>query len=382
MGKVVKTLIVALGLAAAGTWASTVNLPATLVASTETVKNVVTTGPTTAEGPAWDAASGTLYFSDYDNLVHNQGCIWKVPGGTGAATKWKTALDVPCGMKIDGKGTLYLGMWNIIATVNLSTAAVTPLATASGTTGDFPTGRTVNDLSLAPDGGVFFTYNEWSSESYVYYLPAGGTPQKKLTFASNYFPNGIAYVPEKKILYVNFSQQNSNNIKKYQVDAQGNLTNPANFANVSGPDGMNMDANGDLYVAGGAPASVSVFDSTGKLLGTITLSAGTGGNVTATNLCFGGTDNQTLFVTGGTDLFSLHMNVKGRSATSVAPQAEHLVPVASASRPSAFLSLSNGRDLTQGNSGALFSITGRFVGNCNQQAAQKAAGIYFIKPAK
>jgi sugar lactone lactonase YvrE len=385
MGNFGRIVLLASGLAAVGAAAHTVNLPASLVASTETVKNIVTTGPQTAEGPVWDPVGNVLYFSDYANLTHNQGSIWKVPGGTGTATQFKTGLDVPCGMKIDNQDKLVYGEWNKISSMQLPSGSPIALATASAAAGaTFPTGRTVNDLSLAPDGGVFFTYNEWSSESYVYYLPAGGTPQKKLTFASNYFPNGIIYVAEKNILYVNFSQQNSNNIKKYQVDAQGNLTNPANFANVNGPDGMTLDEYGNIYMASAAPASVSVLDSTGKTLGTITLNPGSG-NITATNVCFGGTDNQTLFMTGDTYVFSLHMSVKGRATTGVAPRAERLAPIARAPLPSALLWLSGERNTAQGNSGALYSFTGRRVGYSGRldgAISKNASGIFFVMPAR
>jgi gluconolactonase len=381
MGIFVRALCFASGVAVAGAAASTVNLPATLVAAGETVKNVVTSGPSTSECPVWDPVGGALYFTDYGGLVAGKGVVWKViPGNSPVApTSFKSGLNVACAMKLYQPGKLVLGESGKISLLQISTQTMTTLATATAS-GEFATGCNVNDCSVAPDGGIFFTYNKGGSTSYVYYLPAGGTPQKKLTSGS--FPNGIIYVPEKKILYVGMGDLGT--IQKYSVNAQFNLgANPTTFAtNLSSPDGMVLDEKGNMYVTHGS--GIKVFDSTGNSLGTITLNAGSG-NVTPTNCCFGGSDNQTLFIDGGSNVFSLHMSVKGRAVTGIAKGERSLPRAAARAAPTAkVVTLSKGA-VSGSRSGTVFSASGRISGARGMRSgavSNKASGIYFVKTAQ
>ena len=70
-----------------------------------------------------------------------------------------------------------------------------------------------------------------------------------------------------------------------------------------GSDGMTIDNQGNVYLTGNG---VSVFDKSGKQVTTVAVPE----NWTA-NVCFGGADMQTLFITASRGLYSLKMNVKG-----------------------------------------------------------------------
>jgi gluconolactonase len=65
---------------------------------------------------------------------------------------------------------------------------------------------------------------------------------------------------------------------------------------------MTIDSKGNLYLTG---RGVLIFDKTGKQVGTIDIPEG------PTNVCFGGKDFKTLFVTARTGIYSIKMNVKG-----------------------------------------------------------------------
>ena len=77
------------------------------------------------------------------------------------------------------------------------------------------------------------------------------------------------------------------------VDAQG------------GPDGMKLDAEGNMYVTG--PGGLWVATPEGQHLGTIEFPQ------LPANLCFGGPDYQTIFVTARTGLYSIEVSVAGRA---------------------------------------------------------------------
>jgi len=135
------------------------------------------------------------------------------------------------------------------------------------------------------------------------------------------FPNGIVLVPGGQKLYLAESQKNR--VLVYDVTAPGKLGERKVFAELpakSGPvqidnqpDGMCLDAAGNLYVAHYGMKQVQVLDPTGKLIRQYD-----GGNVTTSNVAFGGPNMDQLFITGGIGpeageggLFRIGLGVKG-----------------------------------------------------------------------
>jgi len=165
--------------------------------------------------------------------------------------------------------------------------------------------RGPNDLTLdTPNGGFYFTDPGDSGKENpigtVHYVDAKG--KTHLVDGGYAFSNGIVLTPDGKKLYVAESQHNR--VWVYDVTAPGKVANKTLFANLPSkdektgqidnqPDGMCLDQAGNLYVAHYGMRQVQVLDPQGKLVARYA-----GGNVTTSNVAFGGPDRDQLFVTG------------------------------------------------------------------------------------
>ena len=89
----------------------------------------------------------------------------------------------------------------------------------------------------------------------------------------------------------------------FDIQADGSLLNKRLFCEM-GSDGMTIDKEGNVYLTG---RGVTVFNPQGEKIKSIPIDA----KWTA-NVCFGGKDHQTLFVTASDKLFALRMRVQGR----------------------------------------------------------------------
>ena len=175
-----------------------------------------------------------------------------------------------------------------------------------------------NDLTLdVANGGFYFTDPGSSDENKrfgaVRYVDKDG---KTTTVASNLaFPNGIVLRPGGKELIVGESKQNR--ILEYDVIRPGLLRNGTVLADLPSkgegqidnqPDGICLDAAGNLYVAHYGMRQVQVVSPLGEVIRRYN-----GGNLTTSNVAFAGPDGSTLFVTGGDPgaLFRLDLGVKG-----------------------------------------------------------------------
>jgi gluconolactonase len=167
-----------------------------------------------------------------------------------------------------------------------------------------------NDLWIRPDGGLYFSdpfYKRpyWKrgprqqDREAVYYL----TPdRKKLVRVVDDLkqPNGIIGTPDGKTLYV--ADIGAGKTYAYDIRADGTLANKRLFCKL-GSDGMTLDSAGNVYLTG---KGVTVFDKGGKRIEHIAVPEGWTANV-----CFGGKDRQTLFITASGGLYALRMRVKG-----------------------------------------------------------------------
>ena len=107
-------------------------------------------------------------------------------------------------------------------------------------------------------------------------------------------PNGLALSPDERILYV--AATRSNAIWRAVLREDGSLMKVSVFAHLNGgvgPDGMTVDADGNLFVAHAGRGIVWGFSPHGELIHRI-LSCG---GYEVTNLAFGGPQNRTLFIT-------------------------------------------------------------------------------------
>jgi len=185
--------------------------------------------------------------------------------------------------------------------------------------------RGPNDLTLdTPHGGFYFTDPFESGKDNpigtLHYVDKNGAVSELDRGLA--FPNGVVLRPDGKELLMAESQKNR--ILKYEVTGPGKLGQRRLFAQLpekdsakgqidNQPDGMCLDADGRLYVAHYGMKQVQVLDRQGKLVAQYD-----GGNLTTSNVAFGGPNMDQLFVTGGLGaeagpggVFRLDVGVKG-----------------------------------------------------------------------
>ncbi len=136
----------------------------------------------------------------------------------------------------------------------------------------------------------------------AYYLSPDGKQLTRVA-ADLKQPNGLIGTPDGKTLYV--ADIGDNKTFAYDIQPDGSLTNKRLFCSL-GSDGMTLDSAGNVYLTGNG---VTVYDKAGKKIQQIAVPEGWTANV-----CFGGADMQTLFITAGKGLYSLKMKVKGVSS--------------------------------------------------------------------
>ena len=182
--------------------------------------------------------------------------------------------------------------------------------------------RGPNDLTLDPQGGFYFTdpigSNAEKPTGTVHYVDPQQTTH--LVVQGLAYPNGIVLVPGGKRLLV--AESSRNRVIEYPVLEPGKVGEMKVFANLPSkqgeqiknmPDGMCLDAKGNLYVAHYGMRQVQQLDPQGKLIASYP-----GGNLTTSNVAFGGPRMDQLYVTGGIGeeagvggLFRIDLGVKG-----------------------------------------------------------------------
>jgi gluconolactonase len=258
---------------------------------------------------------GVIYISD----VYN-GTIYRI-GADGQAKVW-AKTGAPNGHKILPDGSHLVCDGSQHAVLHLD-AGGTIIGKAASEYDGKPL-RAPNDLALDPRGGFYFTdpggSNLDNPIGTVHYVDVKG--KTHLVAEGLAFPNGIALRPNGKTLLVGESKHNR--ILSYDVTAPGKLGKMRVFANLpvkeagqiaNEPDGICLDATGNLYVAHYGMRQVQVISPDGRVVRRYGA-----GNLTTSNVAFGGPDMDQLYVTGALGeetkskggLFRLHLKgVKG-----------------------------------------------------------------------
>jgi gluconolactonase len=264
---------------------------------------LIGTGFEFTEGPAPDA-EGNVYFTDQPNND-----ILKWNASTGEVTLFMDDAGRSNGMFFDDQGQLITcaDMKNQMWSVDVDTRDVEVLV--YGYRGKRLNGP--NDLWIHPNGGIYFTdplykRDYWKRDpemqqdgEYVYYLSPDRS--RLMRVAENIVkPNGIIGTPDGKKLYV--ADIGDDKTYVYDINEDATLSNQRVLFEL-GSDGMTLDNKGNVYVTGDG---VTVFDKTGEKIAHIPVDKGWTANV-----CFGGPDRQTLFITAMDSVFGLKMEVKG-----------------------------------------------------------------------
>ncbi len=173
-----------------------------------------------------------------------------------------------------------------------------------------------NDVVVKSDGTVWFTDPDYGipkgqakeqDGNWVYRFDPKNK-ELKVLFTEKIFdkPNGLAFSPDEKILYIADSGA-PRLIRSFEVREDGTVAGGEVFCKIDkgGPDGIRCDADGRVWSSAGD--GVHIFDKQGKLIGKILVPQ------TPANLCFGGEDGKTLFITAQKSLYSIKTNVTGTS---------------------------------------------------------------------
>jgi gluconolactonase len=278
----------------------------------------VATGFIFTEGPVW-RPEGVLWFSDVPGnvvrsvtpsgevkvLIQNAGGIASAPPGSFVG---------PNGMIAGKDGAVLLCQHTNRRIVSVGKdLTMTPyLEKFEGHRFNSP-----NDLIYRSDGTPYFTDPPYGL------LKQDDDPAKELTFNGVFLyrngrlqaiikdltrPNGIALSPDEKTLYVANSDEKKRFWMRYDVAADGTVSNGRIFYDLAGakeqgiPDGLKVDSQGNIYAAG--PEGVWVFSPNGTHLGTIQPGE------TAAN-CAWGQDGKTLYITASTSVYRIRVAIPG-----------------------------------------------------------------------
>ena len=248
------------------------------------------------EGPAADA-QGNIFFTDIpNNRIHK----WSLDA---KLTTFLENSGGANGLFFDKDGNMLACLGNAGQLVSIS-----PDGTVTVLTGKFQgkSFNSPNDLWLHPGGMIYFTDPRYGPKDH---LPQDGEhlycffidgQRVKRVLDDMVRPNGVVGTRDGKILYV--ADHGAGTIYAYTIKSEGTLSKKRVFA-PEASDGMTVDSEGNVYLTTDV---VSVYDAKGNQIETIEVPE------RPANVCFGGSDKQTLFITARTSLYSISMRVKGQ----------------------------------------------------------------------
>lgn len=257
------------------------------------------TGYSFTEGPAVDK-EGRVYFTDQPN---DRIYVWDEDQGV---SLWLEGTERANGMYFDNENRLLAcaDEFNRIIRIEDTKNIEVVFENFDDKHLNGP-----NDLWVTPDGGIYFTdpyyHRDYWQEGHtedqdargVYYLSPEGEVKRVIDDYKQ--PNGLIGTPDGKLLYV--ADINDRKIWKYEIEEDGTLANKTFFAG-EGSDGMTIDEKGNIYLTMG---KVWVFSPQADLIQEIELPE------SPSNICFGGKNKKTLFITARTSVYTLEMNVAG-----------------------------------------------------------------------
>ncbi len=270
------------------------------------------TGFTFTEGPLWHPEEHYLLFSDMpgDHLRK-----WSQKGGV-------TTFRKPCqqtnGLAWDAQGRLLACEHSSSRlTRTEKDGSITVLASHH----DGKELNSPNDLVVHSSGAIYFSDPTYGRNDYygrprkpelafrgVYRVE----PQsKKLTLLADDFgqPNGLCFSADEKKLFVNDTDRQ--HIRVFDVKPDGTLANSRVWAQTKGegqgaPDGMKLDARGNLYCCG--PGGIHVFAPDATCLGVIRVPEYTA------NFCWGDGDLRSLYITASASIYRIRTVIPGCEA--------------------------------------------------------------------
>ena len=277
------------------------------------------------EGPVWmprtTDGDGYLLFSDpnantiYRWSTDGQVSVFRTKSGYTGVDVGEYGQPGSNGLTLDREGRLTINEHGNRRVTRLEkTGALTVLA-------DRYHGRRLNspnDLVYRSDGVLYFTDPPFGLPKFhddprrelpfsgVFALANG---ELKLVSSELTGPNGLAFSPDEKYLYVGNWDPTRKVVMRYEVQHDGSLTNGRVFFDMTAApgedaiDGIKVDRQGHVYVSG--PGGLWILSAEGTHLGTVI------GPEHPHNMAWGDDDGRTLYLTAQTGLYRLRVSVPG-----------------------------------------------------------------------
>ncbi|MGC2657350.1 MAG: SMP-30/gluconolactonase/LRE family protein, partial [Bryobacteraceae bacterium] len=286
------------------------------------------------EGPVW-IRSGYLLFAEIpaNNIDKwapgGRASVFMHPSGYTGKEPYNGPEPGSNGMTLDAEGRLTVAgharrnVWRL-ESMSPSAQIIVLADSYQGKALNSP-----NDLVYKSDGSLYFTDPPYGLRTQgdqdpekrlhvngVYRIPnaqrqrPGSAPDRdklQLLISDLPRPNGIAFSPDEKFLYV--SDSGKRVWMRYNVGADGSVNGGSQLLDTAGdklpggPDGIKIDKAGNLY--GAAPGGVWVISPAGKHIASIHIPETVG------NLAWGDKDGKTLYITASTSIYSIHLSIPG-----------------------------------------------------------------------
>jgi gluconolactonase len=243
------------------------------------------------EGPAADA-DGNVFFTDVgDDKIYRVGADGKVG-------LFADKTDGANGLMFGKDGRLYAAQGKRVVAYTIGDAI--PHLVADDVEG--------NDLAIAADGGIYVT--EPGRRQLTYINPKG---EKRVVdkFGDGSFANGVILTPDQGQLVV--ADSKSRSLFAYRVEPDGSLSNKQPYfalhlpalSTDGGVDGLTVDTEGRLYAT--SHLGLQVFDQAGR----VNVILPKPQRAWLANVCFGGKDLDTLYVTCQDKVYKRKTKAKG-----------------------------------------------------------------------
>jgi gluconolactonase len=271
------------------------------------------------EGPVW-VGDGLLFSDPNSNVIYKyskdgQLSVFKTPSGYSGADIAEYGQPGSNGITLDPQGNIVFDQHGNRRVVRLEKdGSETPIAEQfEGKKLNSP-----NDLVYRSDGTLFFTDPPFGLPKFFddkrKELPFSGVysvHKGKLQLLTKEFtgPNGIAFSPDEKYLYIGNWDEKKKVIYRYEVNEDGTIKNGqlffdfTSFKGEDAIDGIKVDQAGNLYVS--APGGLQILSPEGKHLGTIVTPQH------VHNMAWGDEDGKSLYLCARTGLYRIRLNIAG-----------------------------------------------------------------------
>lgn len=286
------------------------------------------------EGPVW-TREGSLLFAEIpaNNIIQwspgKGASVFMHPSGYKGHEPYKGPEPGSNGMTLDAHGRVSVAGHGGRTVWRMESTSPNPRITILADSYQGKKLNSPNDLVYKSDGSLYFTDPPYGLPTQgdadplkelqvngVYRIPGalqqkpGASPQRdqlQLLIKDLARPNGLAFSPNEKFLYV--AESGKRQWLRYRVQPDDSLTDGIVFLDASkdsavgGPDGLRVDREGNIY--GSGPGGVWIISPQGKHIGTIQVPE------RVSNVAWGDSDGRTLYITASTSLFRIKLKVAG-----------------------------------------------------------------------